>query len=411
MRRLVVLSVVVLGVVAACSDDSLSSSSSSGSSSSSLSTAVTTGETVAAATTPAETVVTSTPEADPATSFDTTPATTSPAADTVAVASAAGWRQVMAPSDCMCADGSPYSYWIRQADPTKVVFFLQGGGACFDASTCEFGSGSYKTTTGAEDNPNNFSGGVFDFDDERNPLTDYSFVFAPYCTGDVHLGNASQEYGSQLTVQHKGSVNATTALNDLAAQFPNAAQLVVTGESAGSVPTPLYAGLAHDLLPNAEITVFADGSGAYPDIPAVNTLIGTMWGTESAIPPWPENEGQTSATWSFPGLFVQAHKHAPEIIFGRHDYAFDRVQQFFASLAGIPADDLVSLIDANEIQIEAGGVDLRSYISPGDSHTILGKPEFYTETVEGVPLVDWVSALIRRQPDLDVHCTDCVTPG
>ena len=145
----------------------------------------------------------------------------------------------------------------------------------------------------------------------------------------------SHEYGPELTVQHKGSVNATTALNDLATQFPDAAQLVVTGESAGSVPTPLYAGLAHDLLPNAEITVLADGSGAYPDVPAINAVIGAVWGTESAIPPWPENAGLTAATWSFPALFVQAYKHDPEIIFGRHDYAFDQVQQFFAGLAGI----------------------------------------------------------------------------
>jgi hypothetical protein len=232
-------------------------------------------------------------------------------------------------------------------------------------------------------------------------------VFAPYCTGDVHIGNATHEYGPQLTVQHKGSVDATTALEDLAAQFPDAAQVVVTGESAGSVPTPLYAGLAHDLLPNAAITVLADGSGAYPDIPAINNVIGQVWGTESAIPPWPENAGLTAATWSFPGLFIQAHRHDPDIIFGRHDYAFDRVQAFFATLAGIDANDLVSLIDKNETQIEQSGVDLRSYISPGNSHTVLSRPEFYTETVEGVPLVDWVTDLIRRQPDLDVHCTDC----
>ena len=307
----------------------------------------------------------------------------------------------------MCANGSPYSYWIHKADPTKVVFFLQGGGACFDASTCAFDSGSYKTLIGAGDDPNGFSTGIFDFTDKRNPLVDYSFVFAPYCTGDVHLGNATTVYGPNLTVQHKGAVDAGTALRDLAAQFPDATQVVVTGESAGAVPTPLYAGLAHDLLPNAAITVLADGSGAYPDVPAINDVIGSMWGTENAIPPWPENVGQTAATWSFPGLFIQAHKHDPDIIFGRHDYAFDKVQSFFATLAGIDANDLVTLIDKNETQIEQAGVDLRSYIAPGVSHTVLSRPQFYTEMVEGVPLVDWVSDLIRRQPDLDVHCTDC----
>jgi Pectinacetylesterase len=391
VRRVAAIALVLLGVFAACSDDSSSSSS----------TAPTTPQTVAEVTTPTA-VATAAPE----TVAETTPETTRPALTTDPVPPA-GWRQVTASGECMCADGSPYSYWIHQADPTKVVFFLQGGGACFDASTCAFDSRSYKTTTGASDDPGNIKAGIFDFTDARNPLADYSFVFAPYCTGDVHLGNATTEYGPQLTVQHKGYVNASTALNDLVTQFPDTAQLVVTGESAGSVPTPLYAGLAHDLLPNAEITVLADGSGAYPDVPAIGAVIGAAWGTENAIPPWPENEGLTAATWSFPGLFVQAHKHDPEIIFGRHDYAFDQVQQFFAALAGIAADDLVTLIDQNETQIEQGGVDLRSYISPGDSHTVLSKPDFYTETVEGVPLVDWVSDLVRRQPDPDVHCTEC----
>ena len=392
MRGFVAIAIALLGVVAACSDESSNSSS----------TTAATVAPVAAVTVPAA----ETTSPPPATAADTTPATTAPA-PTTEVAPVAGWEEVSAPSECVCADGSPYKYWIHRGDPNKVVFFLQGGGACFDPGTCAFDSGSYKTTIGASDDPNGFSAGIFDFTDARNPLADYSFVFAPYCTGDVHLGNSAHQYTPELTVQHKGSVDATAALNTLATEFPDTAQLVVTGESAGSVPTPLYAGLAHDLLPAAAVTVLADGSGAYPDVPAINATLGQVWGTESAIPPWPENAGLTAETWSFPGLFVQAYKHDPDIIFGRHDYAFDRVQSFFASLAGIAADDLVTLIDKNETQIEAAGVDLRSYISPGNSHTVLSSPAFYTETVEGVPLVDWVSDLIRRQPDPDVHCTQC----
>ena len=396
MRRIAAIGIVLLGVFAACSDDSSSSSTVA-------TTPLTVVEVTTSVTTPATT-------AAPTTVADSTPATTAPAPATDAAPTAA-WRQVTASGECMCADGSPYSYWIHQGDPNKVVFFLQGGGACFDASTCAFDSKTYKTSTGPGDNPGNITTGIFDFTDKRNPLADYSFVFAPYCTGDVHLGNATTQYTPELTVQHKGYVDASTALNDLATQFPDAKQLVVTGESAGSVPTPLYAGLAHDLLPNADITVLADGSGAYPDVPAINAVIGAAWGTENAIPPWPENEGLTAATWSFPGLFIQAHKHDPNIIFGRHDYAFDQVQQFFAGLAGIAADDLVTLIDKNETQIEAAGVDLRSYIAPGDSHTVLSKPDFYTETVNGVPLVEWVSDLVRRTPQPDVHCTDCKQPA
>ncbi len=334
--------------------------------------------------------------------------TTTEAVTTTTAFTDSGWTKVVPGGDCQCADASEFSFWVRQADPTKVVFFFQGGGACFSADTCSFTDGAYKVTTNDGDDPTGKTG-VFDFSDERNPLADYSFVFVPYCTGDVHIGDATTTYAPDLTVQHKGYVNGNAALESLVETFPSATQILVTGESAGSVPTPLYAGLVHDRLPAASITVLADGSGAYPDVPAINTVIGTNWGTTNAIPDWPENAGQTAETWSFPGLFVQSGKHDPDIVFARHDYAYDRIQSFFASLAGIPADDLLQLIDENESQIEASGVDLLSYISPGHDHTVLGRPTFYTETVNGVALVDWVTSLVQGEPVTDEHCEECRT--
>ena len=58
-----------------------------------------------------------------------------PAAST-AVAPA-GWKQIVPGGDCQCSDGSAFSFWVREADPDKVVFYLQDGGACFSAETCE----------------------------------------------------------------------------------------------------------------------------------------------------------------------------------------------------------------------------------------------------------------------------------
>ena len=391
MKRAAAIAVALLGVIAACSDGSTSSTTTAPPVTVGAGTTTLLPTATAAATTPASTA----------------PVVTAAASTTSAATPAAGWEKVTAPSQCMCADGSAYNYWIHRGASDKVVFFLEGGGACIDAITCAFDSRTYRSKIDAEDDPNGMSNGIFDFGNARNPLADYSFVFAPYCTGDVHLGNATHVYGPQLTVQHKGSVNATTALDALAKQFPNATQLVVAGESAGSVPTPMYAGLAHDLLPNAAITVLADGSGAYPDDPTVNTRVGALWGTADAIPPWPENAGLTSANWGAPDLFVQAFKHDPQIVFARHDYAYDFVQTLFAGLLGFPSKDLAATIDANGAQIEKSGVDLRSYISPGQGHTVLSSRGFYTETVGGVLLVDWVTDLIRRQPDPDVHCTVC----
>lgn len=312
--------------------------------------------------------------------------------------------------DCQCADGSEYQFYVRKADPSKVVLFFQGGGACFSAETCtEEDGATSKLTVGPGDDPSD-DAGIFDFSDPRNPFADHSVVYAPYCSGDVYLGDKTNEYSPAVTVQHKGFVNGSAALDHLVSTFPGVEQLVVTGESAGSIPTPLFAGLASDELSDADITVLADGSGAYGDVPSVNTGIGALWGTENAVPDWPETRDLTPEQWSLPGLFVYAGAHDPDITFARHDYAYDGVQRQFSDMTGIAGPDLLRSIDENETMIEQAGVDLASYIAPGDSHTTLSQPNFYTEAVNGVKLVDWVTALVDGEPVDDVHCEQCDRP-
>jgi hypothetical protein len=85
------------------------------------------------------------------------------------------------------------------------------------------------------------------------------------CTGDAHLGNTTEEYSPELTVEHRGYHNATTALGYLAGHYPDAKQVVVIGKTAGSVAAPLYGGLAADRLPDAKVTVFGAQFGAWPN--------------------------------------------------------------------------------------------------------------------------------------------------
>ena len=95
--------------------------------------------------------------------------------------------------------------------------------------------------------------------------------------------------------------------------------------------------------------------GSYPDVPRANEII-AAWGTGDAIAGWPDNTDTTVERWSVPGLFIQSGRHQPDIVFARHDYAYDENEQSWYPLAGIPVDDLLSLIDANETQIEGAGV-------------------------------------------------------
>ena len=327
----------------------------------------------------------------------------------VAVADSA-WEKVVPGGDCECADGSEFAFWERRADPTKVVLFLEGGGACWDAETCAFTTEDSTTYTWTATNQDRaFRGGIFDRANPDNPFADYSFIFVPYCTGDVHLGDVTREYSPELTVEHNGFVNSTTALTYLVENYPDATQVVVAGESAGAVAAPVYGGLVADLLPDAQVTVFADGSGAYPDDPDVNVEILGQWGTFETMPDWDVNEGLTARDWGIPRFWVQAGLHDPDIVMARFDFAYDEVQTFFMDLAGLDTSDLAASIDANESAIEAAGVTQHSYTAPGTDHVIVGDDLFYTIEVNGVALVDWVAALIAGAPLDDVHCDECAT--
>lgn len=324
----------------------------------------------------------------------------------------AGWEQILPGGDCACADGSEFSFWSRPADATKVVLFLEGGGACFDATTCAFTdeeSTTYDWNISPDDDPA-LQGGIFDFSRAENPFAEHSFVYVPYCTGDIHLGNKISEYSPDVTVEHVGFINGLTALAYVRDTFPDATEVVVVGESAGAIAAPLYGGIVSDLLPDAGVTVFSDGSGAYPNDPNGGALFDALWNTFTNVPDWEVNEGLTAAELNAPRIWIQAGLHDPSIVMSRFDFAYDAVQTAFMELTGADTSDVGASIAANEEAIEAAGVEQHSFTAPGDSHTLVRGDAFYEIEVQGVTLVGWVTDLIAGADVPDVRCTECGGP-
>jgi hypothetical protein len=83
-----------------------------------------------------------------------------------------------------CTDGSEFAFFERRADPTKVVFFLDGGGGCFDAKTCAFtalgAGGEEKYDWKITDDPVD-EDGIINFARADNPFRgDDYFFFLTY---------------------------------------------------------------------------------------------------------------------------------------------------------------------------------------------------------------------------------------
>ena len=327
---------------------------------------------------------------------------------------ATGWEKVVPGGDCHCADGSEFAFWERRADPTKVVMFLDGGGVCTDTTTCAFtglsagGEANYDWSIYGEDPARD--GGIFDLARGDNPFADYSFIYVPSCTGDVHLGDATREYSPELTVEHKGFVNGTAALNYIGEHYPDATEVVVVGKSTGSIAVPVYGGLVADLLPDAQVTVLGAQSGHNPHDPDLNAEIAELWGIQHTMPAWEVNQGLTAHDWGPTRFWIQAGLHNPDIVLARFDYAYDQQAAEGVEERGGDPSQLLAMIDANEAAIEAAGVIQHSYTAPGDDHGITDTDRFYNVEVNGVRFVDWVDALIAGQPLDDVHCDQCGTP-
>jgi Pectinacetylesterase len=326
-------------------------------------------------------------------------------------AGASEWEKVVPGGDCMCADHSEFAFWERRADPTQVVLYLDGGGACTDATTCAFtgrnGESDFYNWTLVGEDPALPGRGILDFDRADNPFAAYSFIYVGSCTGDADLGDATREYSPGLTVQHNGFVNGTAVLDYLAEHYPDATQVVVVGNTGGSIAAPIYGGLVTDLLPDAQVTVFGAGSGHWPDDPELNAeILEGVWGVYDNMPDWEVNDGLTAREWGIPRFWIQAGLHDPDIVMARFDFAYDPNAARALESIGVDSSTL-ELIDGSEAAIEAVGVVQHSYTAPGDGHRILELDDFYEMEVGGVRLVDWVEALLAGEPLDDVHCDEC----
>ncbi len=329
---------------------------------------------------------------------------------------ATGWNTIDAAGSTICSDGSPYKFFFRPGATAKLMLYFQGGGACWSGKTCDPDLGpSYKINLDKV-KPDLYSG-VLDFSNPENPLRDYSVVFVPYCSADVHIGDAVANYeaptgpdhqGHRVRIEHRGYINSAAAMDWVFTHFHQPENIFVTGSSAGAIPSPYYAMLVADHYANTRVTQLGDGAGGYR-INDDNIQPHKPWGTLKRLLEVPELADLESRPFGFEDLYIAAAQRYPKMQLAQYDTAEDKVQKLFLNYLGIDNSTLLPLLLANHADIRSDASNFNTYIAGGDLHTILLRPEFYSYHVNGLRVRDWVANLVNDIEVTDVQCKLCDT--
>ena len=348
------------------------------------------------------------------------------------------WRNVLPASAPGASQGTPYSFWTKPGGPTKLAIIFAGGGACWTGENCALrGRSFYRPFAGLEDGPGD-GGGIFDTDNPENPLAAYTLVYLPTANGDVFLGDSTTTYevsamgaypAGQIEILHKGFDNAVCVLDWVFKSYPDPKTVAVIGWSAGAIASPVYTHLVAQNYPDASITHFADGGGAYRVGEKLTPLLRT-WGTANVLKRVKGFDDLSIENLSWEDLYIRAAELHPKITFHQYNERHDDVQGLFLQLMGVAAPDVPANLDAAHSYIRGKVGNFRTYTSWGHDEAIIGGyydavlaknaldnrgaphvlDRFYTRQTNGVRFLDWFAAAISGRPVEDVACVDSETP-
>jgi Pectinacetylesterase len=357
-------------------------------------------------------------------SKDSSPNETSTGGSPLTGLSTEKWTWVPFP-ESRCRDGSSTGIGVNY-NPTsdKVMIFLEGGGACFNLGTCvenanpyEFSETDFQMRATSSKDGFGLNVGIMDRTQAANPVKDWSYIYVPYCTGDVHAGNNPASVVKSVgTEDFAGYTNMQQYLSRVVPTFPKATQVLFTGMSAGG----FGAAADYELAARAfgKVPVFMlDDSGPLMEDPYFPTCLATLteslWGLDKTVF---SDCGSACSTPSnaFIAYSKQITSKYPNVTFGFADSMDDgTISEFF----GFGADNCTGYQQLSATQYGDGLLDIRAKLAsatnfgtfyfPGTDHTTTQNANFYTRTSGtgspdggatdaggGTLMVDWVTALL-----------------
>ncbi len=325
-----------------------------------------------------------------------------------------------------------FAFFFRAGNPSRLAIFWDGGGSCWDATTCVgsalLGIPTYSLEADETVAELESTGGLGDFDNPENPIASYTQVFIPYCTADLHTGAADTLYQYELPdgtvvpwlIHHRGFDNVAAVLRWLDAYYRNEigrppSRAFFAGASAGGYGVLYGFPAASDLLPwYARTRVLVDAANGVINQDFYDRALtpGGVWGVWDNLAPELGAAFASGPDELLIRIFRSLGGNYPNARFGQYTTAFDETQIFFYNVAR-NLDSVEKWFDPFELAAAGFEWTLRArtymiltalqtwnyrfYLARGTDHTIVADDKFYLEdSAGGVAFVDWLDDMINR---------------
>ncbi|HEX4351367.1 MAG TPA: pectin acetylesterase-family hydrolase, partial [Polyangiales bacterium] len=221
------------------------------------------------------------------------------------------WYEI---AGAQCRDGSATGFYVHSGTANKLLIFLEGGGACSNNGFCNFNppnvasslAGDGQTVLGTalgtipgRQQPGIYTqadhtgapAGIFDFSNTDNPFKDWSEIYVPYCTGDVHFGTMKNGTVPGLTTpqQFVGYLNMKLFIGRIVPTYKSKVdQVILSGSSAGSFGAALNLSMVQDSFGDVPVDVIADSGAPFDDMHmpvCMQKRWRDSWGLNDALPP------------------------------------------------------------------------------------------------------------------------------
>jgi hypothetical protein len=181
----------------------------------------------------------------------------------------------------VCRDGSGTGFYVRNGSVDKLLIYLEGGGACTSPGFCGYNpanvnqvlkgdgqtlAGSIGGAIAGRQQPG--TAGIFDMTQAANPFKDWSQIYIPYCTGDVHFGTRKNVMlpGVSSPQQFVGYLNMQKFVGRIVPTFKDkVSRVVLTGSSAGGFGSMLNYSMVQDAFGSVLVTALDDSGPSFAD--------------------------------------------------------------------------------------------------------------------------------------------------